>query len=104
MPLFQARLTWGLQLRNTFYFFIFFVGQLHEDVPTEEHPGNLTIFCRNTLTAKAYQLIHTTLYLFIVYTFILTFTLALVFRPFTDLSRSSVEKYFMILGLLIFNT
>ena len=21
----------------------FFVGQLHKDVPTEEHPGNLTI-------------------------------------------------------------
>ena len=34
---------------------IFFVGQLHGDAPTEEHHGNLTIFCHNTLTATAYQ-------------------------------------------------
>ena len=26
----------------------FFVGQLHEDAPIEEQPGNLTIFCHNT--------------------------------------------------------
>ena len=35
----------------------FFVGQLHKDVPIEEHPGNLTIFYHDTLTATAYQLI-----------------------------------------------
>ena len=42
------------------YIYIFFFGQLHEDVPTEEHPGNLTLFCHNALTATAYQLINTT--------------------------------------------
>ena len=45
-----------------FFLRIFFC-QLHKDAPIEEHPGNLTIFCHNTLTATAYQLIYTTLYL-----------------------------------------
>ena len=40
------------QVKKSFYaliyyqgsanFFFFFVGQLHKDVPTEEHPSNLT--------------------------------------------------------------
>ena len=32
-----------LALNLVFFFFFFFVGQLHKDVPPEEHPGNLTI-------------------------------------------------------------
>ena len=28
---------------------VFFVGQLHEGTPIKEHPGNLTIFCHESL-------------------------------------------------------
>ena len=35
----------------------FFFGLLHVDVSIKEHPGNLTIFCLNTLPATAYQLV-----------------------------------------------
>ena len=42
--------------------FFFVVGQQHEGSPIEGYPGDLTIFCHNTLPAKAYQLIHTTMY------------------------------------------
>ena len=42
-------------------FFVVVVGQLHKDASTERHPGNLTIYCHNTLMATAYQLICTTI-------------------------------------------
>ena len=35
------------------FLFFFFVGQPHEDVPIEEHPGNLTILMSKHLTSSS---------------------------------------------------
>ena len=40
----------------------FFVGQLHKDAPTEEHPGNLTILMSEHFNGNSPWLINTTLY------------------------------------------
>ena len=47
---------------DSLFCFLFFVGQLHEDVPTEEHPGNLTILMSKHFNSNSPQLINTTLY------------------------------------------
>ena len=61
--IFKKKLWYSVSNKNSLeIFFFFFVGQLHKDAPTEEHPGNLTILMSEHFNGNSPWLINTTLY------------------------------------------